>query len=85
MFYVGPFSSAGPEPEFKAESRQTGWFTRIVEAESIDTAVEKRRAFVTALKGWFTSFEDIDNVYLDDLIEVEKVTSQGVLAHFEHT
>jgi hypothetical protein len=37
------------------------------------------------LKGWFTSFEDVDNVYLDDLIEVEKVPGQGVLAHFEHT
>ena len=29
MQYMGHFSFEGPEPEFKAESRECGWFTRI--------------------------------------------------------
>jgi hypothetical protein len=85
MLYVGHFSFEGPEPEFKAEGRERGWFTCIVEAESMDSAADKLRELVTASKGWFTSFEDVERVYLDDLIEVEKVPIQGVLAHLEHT
>lgn len=85
MFYVGHFSFDGPEPEFKAESRERGYFTCLVEADTVEGAVDKLRDLVGSLKSWFTGFEDVEDVYLDDVTEVERVPSEGALARFVHT
>ncbi len=51
----------------------------------MDEAVEKFRDLVGSLKSWFTSLEDVQDVYLDDITEVERVVpSEGVLARFVH-
>jgi hypothetical protein len=65
--------------------RELGLFTCIVEAELVDSTVEKLRDLVTASKAWFAGYEAVENVYLNDLIEIEQVPTPGVLAHFEHT
>lgn len=84
MLYIGHFSFEGPEPEFKAESREREWFTCIVEAQSVEEAVEKLRDLVGSLKSWFTSFEDVEDIYLDDITEVARMPAGGVLARFVH-
>jgi hypothetical protein len=85
VFYVGHFSFEGPELEVKAESRERGWFTCVVEAESVDAAVDEFRELVGSLKSCFTSFESVEAVYLYDVTEVERVPSEGVLARLVHT
>lgn len=85
MLYIGHFSFEGPEPEFKAESRERGWFILLAEADSVDNALDKSRDLVGSLKSWFTSFEDVEDVYLDDVTEVDRVPAEGVLARIVHT
>lgn len=85
LLYIGHFSFEGPEPEFKAESRECGWFICVAEADSVEDAVDKFRDLVWSLKSWFTSFESVEAVYLDDVTEVERVPAEGVLARFVHT
>ncbi len=85
MFYVGHFSFETPEPEYKTEGRERGWFTLLAEAESVEDAVDTFREFVGSLKTWFTSLENVEYVYLDDVTEVESVPREGVLAQFVHT
>lgn len=84
MMYVGHLSFDGHSMNETVRESTRGWFTCVVEADSVDSAVEKLRELVTTSKGLFVSFEDVDHVYLDDLTEVEKVPERGVLAHFEH-
>jgi len=81
LFYVGHFSYIGPEPEFKAEGRETGWFTLLAEAESVDAAVEKFHDLLELLGSWFTGFETVAQVFLDEITEVNGLPSAGVLAH----
>jgi hypothetical protein len=38
VFYVGHLSFEGPEPVFKAEDREHGWFTLLAEAEAADAS-----------------------------------------------
>ena len=82
MFYVAHFSFDGQENLVGVEEDIHGWFTCLVEAESIDLAVDKLRELVNAHKSWFTGFNSVDNVYLDDVTEVKGLPEQGVLAHF---
>lgn len=81
MLYVGHFSYVGPEPKFKAESRETGWFTLLAEAESVDDVGEQFRDLIESLKWWFTAFDSVAEVFLEDITEVRKLPSTGVLAH----
>ena len=80
MLYAGHVSFEGPEPEVKAESRERGWFTCVVEAESVDAAVDEFRELVGSLKSWFTSFESMEAVYLYDVTEVKRMPSDSALA-----
>src|SRR5919112_6250877 len=84
VFYVGHVSFEGPEPEFKTQGRGRGWFTLLAETESVDEAVDRFRELVESLKSWFTSFEDVESVFLDDITEVERLPREGVLARFVH-
>jgi hypothetical protein len=77
LFYAGRSSFEGPEQEYVAGSRERGWFTCIAEAESVDDVVDKFRELVGSLKSWFTSFEDVEDIFLDDITEVETVPREG--------
>jgi len=60
--------------------RERGWFTLLAEAEAVDDAVEKFRDLIESLKPWFTSLEHVDDVFLDDITEVERLPREGALA-----
>ena len=85
MMYVGHLSFDGHRMNETVRERTRGWFTCIVEADSVEGAVEKIRELVIASKGLYVALEEVDDVYLDDVTEVEKVPERGVLAHFEQT
>ncbi len=80
--YVGHFSFDGQRKDGPEAGPVNGWFTCIVEAESVEEAVEKLEDLVTAAGGWFASFESVEEVYLDDVTEVEAVPGKGVLTRF---
>lgn len=75
--YVGHFSFDGHRMNEAMRERTKGWFTCVTEAESVEDAVEKLRELVAASKGLYVAFEEVDDVYLDDLIEVERVPERG--------
>lgn len=75
--YVGHFSFDGHRMNETVRESTRGWFTRVVESDSVDLAVEKLRELVAASKGLYVAFEEVDDVHLDDVIEVEKVPERG--------
>ena len=76
MLYFAHFSFENPEP-----GKKHGYFTCIVEAENFQAALEDIRRLLTDLEHRRHVFEAPVSIYLDDLIEVRKLPSQGVLAH----
>jgi hypothetical protein len=82
VLYLGHFWFRGYEPRIKTEPVPEGWFTLLVEAESIEESEEKFREYMTDLKGWFSSFESIAKVYQRDTTEIRELPSQGVLAYY---
>ena len=83
MFYVGHFTFDGENPEDSPlAGPTTGWFTLIVEAESVDEAVDKFGDLIESLDGHFEGFDDMRNIYLNDATEVRELPPEGVLAHW---
>jgi hypothetical protein len=83
MLYVGHFSFEGERPEhFLIPGETAGWFTMLVEAESVDEALHKFGDLIESLDGRFEGFDHVDNIYLDDATEVRELPPEGVLAHW---
>jgi hypothetical protein len=82
MLYVGHFSFEGERPEDAVIPGETaGWFTLLVDAESPDEALDKFADLIESLDGRFEGFDDVINIYLDDVTEVRELPPEGVLAH----
>jgi hypothetical protein len=84
MMYLGHFSYDGYKVEDGFKSPEQGGFTCVVEAKDVDSALDKLHELITAAHGWFSSFQTVDNVFLDDLTEIKQLPTEGVIAHFEH-
>ena len=82
MLYAGHFSFVGPRREALAEPRARGRFLLMAEAASIEEAGEKFRHLVERAKGTYASFEDVEVVWVDDVIGVRRLPEEGVLALF---
>lgn len=87
MLYVGHFTFECPEErEGNAYRHPGGWFTCMVEAESVEEATEKLHEFVEGLGGWFAPFvEDVRGVFLESLVEIRNPPSSGILMHYNYT
>jgi hypothetical protein len=48
-----------------------------------EATVEEFRDLIESLGSWFTGFESVADVYLEDLTEVEELPGTGVLAHIQ--
>ncbi len=83
MLYVGHFSFDSREPAATIKETEGGSFTCLVEAESVESAVQKFSDLVSSLDDSFEAFESVGDVFLDDIIEVKKLPDQGVLTRFE--
>jgi hypothetical protein len=82
MFYVGHFTYTGVQRRPQGRGRAEGWFTSIVEAESAEEAGEKLRELVKNAGACLTPFQELEFVFLDALIEGERLPEEGVIAHF---
>ncbi len=64
-----------------AAGKKHGYFTCVVDAQNFRAALEDIRRLLRDLKHRHHVFEARASIYLDDLIEVRKIPSEGVLAH----
>jgi hypothetical protein len=76
MIYLAHFSF-----DVFDEKRRHGYFTCVVEDQDFKGALEKTRTLLTDLEHRQRVLETPASIYLDDLIEVHKVPSEGFLAH----
>lgn len=76
MIYLAHFSF-----EISSGKKKHGYFTCVVDAEAIEAALEKIRTLLANLEHRRHTFETPVSIYLDDLIEIRKIPSEGVLAH----
>lgn len=83
MLYVGHFSFDSREPAAAIKETEGGSFTCLVEAESVESAVQKFSDLVISLGDSFEAFESVSGVFLDDIVEVKELPDQGVLTRFE--
>ena len=82
MLSIGHFSFVGNAGHLSNDPIH-GSFTCLVEAPSIDGAIQKLRELVKRLKRTWEGFESVKRVYFDNCVEVKRLPTQGVLANFE--
>jgi hypothetical protein len=76
MIYFAHFSF-----ENSGTAKKHGYFTCIVDAENFQAALEEIRRLLKDLEHRHHLFEAPASIFLDDLIEVRKIPSEGLLAH----
>lgn len=84
MIYVGHFSFSGQGRfEDDPEAAEHGYFTAMVEADSIQQATEKFESLILNTRAAGDLFGPISEVYLDSCAELKKIPTEGVICHFE--
>jgi hypothetical protein len=76
MLYVGHFSLDGFE-----DKPRHGYLTSLVDAGSVDEALDRFRKLLEGFQGERDVFNDVASIYLDVVIQVKKVPPKGILAH----
>ena len=76
MLYMGYFSFDG-----YTEKPVHGYFSCVVEADDVDGAMDKFRALLDQTRKETDTLQDVESVYLDVVIELKQVPSNGFLAH----
>jgi hypothetical protein len=76
MLYLAHFS-------FEEEGRQSrhGYFTTMADADGVDGALNKFHTLLTRLKESGEIFDNPTSIYLDEVIQIKKVPSEGFLGH----
>ncbi|RJP76167.1 MAG: hypothetical protein C4524_10650 [Candidatus Zixiibacteriota bacterium] len=78
MLYIADFTfTTGTE-----EDGSVGHFTCLVEADNIEGAEQKLSSLVLAAHAKQDLFQPGTNVYLHDILEVEKLPESGIMAHY---
>ena len=78
MLYIGHFSF----DELKEKARH-GYFTGVIDADDHDAAVAKFTRHILELKKSEACFASIVNVYMEDIIEVEKIPVDPIVTLFQ--
>ena len=76
MLYLGHFSFNG----FEDDPRH-GYLTSLVEAGSIDEALDRFRKLLEGFQRERDVFNDVADIYLDVVIQVKRVPPEGIVAH----
>ena len=77
MRYMAHFS-------FDEDNHQKhGYFTMLLSADNTEEAVRKLRNKIMALHGGTHAFDDVDEIYLDDIIEIGNFPENPVLMRYE--
>jgi hypothetical protein len=81
MIYVGHFSFRCPDRGQEADGCY-GYFTGIVDAESVDKVGNKFQLLLRRLRKTSTVFDELTNVYLDSCTEIRSMPKNGFVAYF---
>ena len=76
MLYMGFFSFDGFENE-----PNHGYFTCVVEADDVDTSLKLFRHLLEKMQKADDTLAGVAHVYLDTVVEVKQMPSEGFLAH----
>lgn len=79
MYYLGHFVFISPDKG----DRSFGYFTCLTEADSTEQAVDKFEDQVTAIAESSELFDEVQTIYLEDIIEFETLSDTAVLTRFE--
>lgn len=60
-----------------------GYFTMLLSADSAEEAVSSMRDKLMAIRNGSHAFDDVDEIYLDDIIEIERFPEEPVLLRYE--
>jgi hypothetical protein len=60
-----------------------GYFTMLLSAESTESAVQALRQKIMAIRNSSNAFDEVDEIYLDDIIEIDKFPEVPVLTRYE--
>ncbi len=80
MLYISHLSF---HTERQDEEPWHGYFTCVVDAPGIESALDKTRDLIRRLKDEEDVLEDIDAVYLESCVEVKSVPDGGFMASFQ--
>ena len=78
MLYLAHFSF-----DEHGDEQNHGYFTCVVKADSVDDSLDKFHALISKLRRETEVFQDVIKIYLDDVIQIKQVPSEGFLAHWE--
>lgn len=82
MIYIGHFSFKCPDRGQAADGCH-GYFTCVVEADSVEKAANKFQRLLRRLRKSSTVFDELKSVDLDSCIEIRSIRKDGFLAYFE--
>jgi hypothetical protein len=63
--------------------KKHGYFTMLLSADSAEEAVSSIRDKLMAVRNGSHAFDDVDEIYLDDIIEIERFPEKPVLLRYE--
>ena len=63
--------------------KKHGYFTMLLSADSAEEAVRSIRDKLMAVRNGSHAFDDVDEIYLDDIIEIERFPEKPVLLRYE--
>jgi len=63
--------------------KKHGYFTMLLSADSAEEAVRSIRDKLMAIRNGSHAFDDVDEIYLDDIIEIEQFPEKPVLLRYE--
>ena len=77
MIYLMHFSFE----ENHVEKPRHGYLTCLVEADNVGESLKKFRDLIHGLRRDGEIFQTATSIYLDDLVQIKKIPSEGLLAH----
>ena len=70
---------------FSFDGAGSGYFTMLVDAKNPEEAIDKFRAKILKVKKEGELFEGVERIFLDDIIQINKITQQAAVLRFEST
>ena len=81
MLYIGHFAFAR-DGNHHGYGPSHGYFTTVIEAPDIETALDKFKTLLHKLREDEDLFDDVNAVFLDACIECHTIPPTGFLAHY---
>lgn len=83
MLYLGHFSFVRDRKGGASGEDYHGYFTTVVEADDVESALDKFESLLHTLRREGDLFNDVNEVFLDTCVECRAIPPEGFLAHFK--